>query len=124
MKAQRIGVAFIALILLAGLSTASPLNPYSEDPMGACEDSPMLWSMFRTLHRAGFSFVEMEEQPILYFAPPTGDYDWGKIMFTWRHSSSEVGIETEYCTITAEIEYYAGRGFTIDRLEYEWEMVY
>ena len=124
MKAQRIATVFVVLSLLAAFATAAPLNPYCEDPMIACEESPVLRAMAWTLFRNGFTFVSFEEQPIAYLVPPVGNYDWGYITFTFRHSPDGAGIETEYCTLKAEVKYHDGKGFTVDRVEAEFSMVY
>lgn len=124
MKRHRVITLFAAaVVLLAAAAAAAPFNGYADDPIDACGVSPLMRSVFRTMYQGGFKLVSWEQQPINYFVQPTGDYDWGTVTFTFRRSGS-FSTETEYCTMTVDVEYYDGHGFSVERMDAQYEMVY
>jgi hypothetical protein len=122
-KAFAVGLAIGALLWAQLALAAPPLNPYSETPTAACESSPMLRAMIRSMFRSGYQFVSMEEQPIAYLVEPEGNYAWGKILFTFCSQPDPTTHATEYCTLTAEINFYDPMGFKIDHLDAGFNMV-
>ena len=117
-------VAFFVLVAVASATMAAPVLFYSS-AVDACDQDRTVDRVLRNLKKDGFSLVSVDEQPVYYFVPPTGDFVWGTVTFTnIRKVGGDYSLQTDYAKVQAEVTYYEGRGYKVSKVFTEETTVY
>ena len=124
-RAHRALIAFFVLVAFAGVALAAPPTHYFSNPTDACDQDRTLDRVLRNLKKDGFREINVEEQVIYYFVPPTGDHVWGTVTYTnIRNVGGDFSLQTDYAKVTAEITYFADLGYKVSKITTEETTVY
>lgn len=106
------------ILILAVLAHAVAANHphFGQTPTEAAENDARISRLLNNYLEEGFVITETFENEIRYKVAPTGNYDWGNVIFRLR--SGGISQSDTFVTITAYVQYMENAdGFRVTRHE-------